>query len=192
MISYLHSYVNDRPDTDWNTCGTAAIATIADYWGRNPYSLSRKESDGRDGLWYWDDGEAIDAIKNGGFGPDVVFGWGTTGGRIVDALKSYNLSASVYYSGAFSWGWENLWSFLKSYVNGNRPVPVMLDLGAINGPSWAIHWAIAYKVDGERVYLGNCPWNSKPLINDFLNAWHCWYLPFGFNHCGVYSYRPLS
>jgi len=79
MISYLHSYVNDRPDTDWNTCGTAAIATIADYWGRNPYSLSRKESDGRDGLWYWDDGEAIDAIKNGGFGPDVVFGWGTTG-----------------------------------------------------------------------------------------------------------------
>ena len=39
MINYLHCYVNDRPQ-DWNTCGTAAIATITDYWGRNPYGLT--------------------------------------------------------------------------------------------------------------------------------------------------------
>jgi len=186
MINYLHCYVNDRPDVDWNTCGIAAIATIADYWGKNPYSLSRREFDWHNGLWYWDDGEAIDAIINGGFGPDVVFGWGTTGGRIVDALKSYGLNPSVGYSGFASWGWENLWSSLKSYVNANRPVPVMVDLGAINGPWWTVHWPIVYKVDSERVYLGNCPWNPKPLINDFLSAWHCWYLPYGFNHCGVY------
>ena len=88
MINYLHCYANSRPDVDWNTCGTAAIATIADYWGKNPYNLARKEIDWNNSRWYWDDGEAIDAIINGGFGPDVVFGWGTTGGRIVDALRS--------------------------------------------------------------------------------------------------------
>ena len=104
MISYLHCYVNDRPNVDWNTCGQAAIATISDYWGRNPYGLPRVERDGWNGRYYWDDGQAIDAIKNGGFGPDVVFGWGTTGGRVRDALRSYGLNAVVGHSGAFSWG----------------------------------------------------------------------------------------
>src|SRR5256885_10615663 len=39
-----------------------------------------------------------DAVKNGGYGADVIFGWGTTGGRIRDALGSYGLNASVGYS----------------------------------------------------------------------------------------------
>ncbi len=99
MINYLHSYVNDRPDRlehlrnsgDRHYRGLLGTESV---W---PFA---KESDGRDGLWYWDDGEAIDAIKNGGFGPDVVFGWGTTGGRIADALKSYGLSASVFIRGS--------------------------------------------------------------------------------------------
>jgi hypothetical protein len=185
VIGYLHSYVNDR-SSDWNTCGQAAIGTITDYWGRNPYGLLRREYDPSNRLWYWDDGEIIDRVKAGGYGPDVVFGWGTTGGRVRDALRSYGLNASVGYSGFFSWGWQNLWSSLQSYVNWNRPVPVMLDLGAIGGPSFGVHWAIAYRVDGGRVYLGNCSWNPSPTVNDFLNAWHCWFLPYGFNHCGVY------
>ena len=186
MIPYLHSYVNSRPNVDWNTCGTAAIATISDYWGRNPYGLSRTVYDWRTGRYYWNDGQAIDAIKNAGFSPDVVFGWGTTGGRIRDALRSYGLNASVGYSGFFSWGWENLWQSLQNYLYWNRPVPVMIDLGAIGGPAWGVHWAIAYKIDGGRIYLGNCGWNPSPPVNDFLNAWHCWFLPYGFNHCAVY------
>jgi hypothetical protein len=147
MINYLHCYVNDRPE-DWNTCGTAAIATITDYWGRNPYGLWRREFDWRNGRWYWDDGEAIDRIKNGGFGPDVVFGWGTTGGRVAEALRSYGIGASVGYSGIFSWGWENLWSSLQNYLFWNRPVPVMIDLGAIVGTEIALQPA---KVVGEGV-----------------------------------------
>lgn len=79
-ISYLHCYVNSRPNVDWNTCGQAATATITDYWRRNPYGLPRDTRDGYNGLYYWNDGRAIDAIKAGGFGPDVAFGLGTTGG----------------------------------------------------------------------------------------------------------------
>jgi hypothetical protein len=157
MINYLHCYANDRPDVDWNTCGQAAIATITDYWGLNPYGLARPEVDPTNNLYYWDDGVAIDAIVNGGYGSDVVFSWGTTGGRIKDALKNYGLSPSVGYSGFASHGWEGLWHAVQDYASVNRPVPVMVDLGGIGGPSWTVHWAIAYKVDGGRVFLGNCP-----------------------------------
>jgi len=43
---------------------------------------------------------------------------------------------------------------------------------------------LGHRLQGRqwRVYLGNCPWNPRPLINDFLTAWHCWFLPYGFNH----------
>lgn len=186
MISYVHCYVNSRPNVDWNTCGQAAIATISDYWGKDPYGLPRSEYDPRDERHYWDDGQAIDAIVNGGLGPDVVFGWGTTGGRIVDALRSYGLYASVGYSGFFSSGWENLWHALQNYLNYNHPVPVLVDVGALGGPWWLAHWAIAYRILDGRVWLGACPWNGAPHVNQFLSAWHCWYLPYGFNHCAVY------
>jgi hypothetical protein len=65
MINYLHCYRNYRPNVNWNTCGQAAIATITDYWGRNPYNLDRPVRDGIDGLYYWDDGQAVDATKSG-------------------------------------------------------------------------------------------------------------------------------
>ena len=188
-IDYLHCYVNDRPDVDWNTCGQAAIATIADYWGKNPYTLPRVERDWRNGRYYWDDGQAIDAIKDGGYGPDVAFGLGTTGGRIRDALRAYLLWAEVGNSGLGFWGWEDQWRKLRSYLANNRPVPVIVDLGLLapgRGLDWLHHWAIAHKIAGGRVYLGACPWNSTPTESAFLSAWQCRALPWGFNHCGVY------
>ncbi|CAA9553506.1 MAG: hypothetical protein AVDCRST_MAG73-3020 [uncultured Thermomicrobiales bacterium] len=185
-IGYLHCYVNSRPDLDWNTCGQAAVATIADYWGKNPYNLARAERDGRNGLWYWDDGEAIDAVKDGGFGPDVVFGWGTTGGRIRDALRAYRLWAEVGHSGAFFWGWEDQWRKLRSYLANNRPVPVLVDMGRLGGSAFVHHWAIAYRIADGRVYLGNCSRNPAPTESQFLSAWQSPALPYGFNHCGVY------
>jgi hypothetical protein len=51
MIGYLHCYRNSRPGVDWNTCGQAAISTIADYWGRNPYGLPRNTRDSSNGLY---------------------------------------------------------------------------------------------------------------------------------------------
>ncbi len=185
-ISYLHCYVNSRPNVDWSTCGQTATATITDYWRRNPYGLPRDTRDWYNGLYYWNDGRAIDAIKAGGFGPDVAFGLGTTGGRIRDALRSYGLNANVGHSGAFFWGWENQWSALRNYLAYNRPVPVILDLGLMGGPAWSHHWAIAYRYANGRVYLGACPWNSSPTESQFLSAWRCRALPYGFNHCGVY------
>ena len=186
----LHLYAeisNYRPDVDWNTCGQAAIATITDYWGRNPYNLPRTKRDPINYLYYWDDGQAIDAVINGGFGPDVPYGFGTTGFRIREALASYRLDAFVGFSGSYGQGWQVQWQGLQDYLAGNHPVPVMIDLGAISDAWWTVHWAIAYKIADDRVYLGNCPWNPAPATADFLRAWACWFLPPTFNHCGVYA-----
>lgn len=194
-ITYMHCYVNARRDVDWNTCGQAAIATISDYHGRNPAnywpkgpSLPREKQDPRNGLWYWDDGKAIDVVKGSGYGPDVAFGLGTSGGRIRDALVKYGLSRTTTgHSGAFSWGWEFQWDRLRAYLSVNRPVPVIVDLGQMGGPGWLHHWAIAYRYANARVYLGACPWNEAPTEREFLSAWHSSSLPYGFNHCGVYT-----
>lgn len=181
QLTSFHAYVNSRPEVDWNTCGQAAIASITDYHGLNPYNLPRVGQ-------YWDDGQAIDAIINGGFGPDVVFGWGTTGGRIRDALNSYGLNASVGFSGLFSSGWQDQWQSLNSYVLQDLPVPVLVDVGALGGSWWTAHWPIVYRIEGGYVYLGNPIGSSVVDESTFLSAWNCWFLPYGFNHCGVYCY----
>jgi hypothetical protein len=67
QLTSFHAYVNLRPDVDWNTCNQAAIVGITDYHALNPYNLPRVGQ-------YWDDGAAIDAVINGGFGSDVLFG----------------------------------------------------------------------------------------------------------------------
>jgi hypothetical protein len=187
MIDYLHCYCNCRQGVDWNTCGQAAIATITDYWGLDPYGLPRTALDPNNNLYYWDDGQAIDTIIAGGYGSDVPYGFGTTGFRVSEALASYGLNASVGFSGPYGQGWEGLWQTLQDYLAGNRPVPVMIDLGAISDSWWTVHWAIAYKIADDRVYLGNCPWNPSPATADFLWAWRCWYLPPTFNFCAVYA-----
>jgi hypothetical protein len=182
QLESFHAYQNNRPEVDWNTCGQAAIASITDFHGQNPYNLPRVGA-------YWDDGAAIDAIINGGYGPDVVFGWGTTGGRITDALRSYGLHADVGYSGLSSAGWQDQWNTLRSYVEQRLPVPVLLDLGSFpGGPWWTAHWAVAYRIEEGQVYLGNCGWAPVTDERTFLSAWHAWFLPYGFNHCAVYAY----
>ena len=185
-LENFHAYRNYRSGVDWNTCGQAAIASIADFHGRDPYSLPRPNT-GNDGRQHWNDGQIIDTIVAAGYGPDVVFGWGTTGGRIRDALSSYGRTASVGHSGLFSAGWKELWNNLRGYVRAGLPVPVLIDLGALpGGPSWTAHWPIVHAIRDGRVHLGNCSW--APVVDEstFLRAWHCWFLPYGFNHCAVY------
>ena len=69
QLTSFHAYVNSRPNVDWNTCGQAAIASITECNALNPYNLPRVGQ-------YWDERAAIDAVINGGFGSDVLFGWG--------------------------------------------------------------------------------------------------------------------
>src|SRR5215207_7684167 len=59
-IDYLHSYHSSRPRVDWNRCGQAAVATLLDYHGLNPYGLNKPIYDENDGHRHWANGEIID------------------------------------------------------------------------------------------------------------------------------------
>jgi hypothetical protein len=190
IVEYIHCYRNYRWEVDWNTCGQAAIATMVDFWGLDPWGLPRPRYDWMNGRYFWDDGAAIDAVRND-FPPDVVFGLGTTGGTIRNALEYYGLgNAAVAWSGIFSTGWQDRWRELQNYLAWGYPVPVLVDCGALGGPWYTAHWAIAHKVADNRVHLGAMGGiGSSPTIDEFLHAWQCSFLPAGFNHCGVYSFR---
>lgn len=180
----FHAYGN----SDWNTCGQAAIATMLDYHRRDPFQLPR-DTPGVDGALHWDSSAAIDKLKEVGWGPDVVFGFGTTGGRISDALRYFGLQNTyVEHSALFSGGWEDLWDKLQYFLRElDTPVPVLIDLGAIGGKWYTAHWPIACGMGpSDEVYLANCPWRPVVDKDTFLHAWHCGFLPLGFNHCAVY------
>jgi hypothetical protein len=184
-LQSFYAYANSRNPQDWNTCGQAAIASITDFHYKNPYSLPRSW----DG--HWDEGAIVDAIIAGGFGPDVIFGWGTTPGRISSALSSYGLNARTGCSGFLFDDWQGQWnSLLECVYHMATPTPVLVDLGLLGGPAWTCHWPIAWRMDytstGMLIYLANCPWAPQVSESQFLDAWACRQLPIGLNHAGVY------
>lgn len=183
-LAAIHAYENSRPSKDWNTCGQAAIGTMLDFFGLNPYGLEC-EPQGDSGC-HWNNGDIIDALISDGCGPDNPFGLGTSVTGVARALQKHGLDATPSYSGFLLSGWEQLWEQLQSYVAAGIPVPVIIDLGVIGGPQFTIHWAIAYRIEARKVFLGNCGY--KPVVpeDQFLRAWACGFLPYRFNHCGVY------
>ncbi|WP_139177148.1 RICIN domain-containing protein [Geodermatophilus siccatus] len=180
----FHAYRNTRPDIDWNTCGQAAIATIIDFHRIDPFGLPRNAAG------HWDDGAIIDAIINDGQGPDVVFGWGTTPGRIAEALGRYGCIAKAVCFPPVDIGlWRAVaFSQLAEALNRNLPVPVLVDLGRLNGTAFTFHWPVAYKLENGRVHLGNMAssWNATPNLVEFVDAWTAWPLP-GYHLCAVYA-----
>jgi hypothetical protein len=157
-----------------------------DFFGKDPYGLPRTKNVG--GSYYWDAGQAIDAVKAAGFGPDVVFGWGTTANRIQNALKGCGLDAAESFKpGPFVQldlpiPFESAWARLQTALAADTPVPVLIDL-----EGFMFHWAVAYKIASGKIYLGNCPWNPSPTKEQFRLMWLCRGLPWGFNYAAVYA-----
>lgn len=190
-LSSFFAYVNSRPGKDWNTCGQAAVASMVDFHGKD-LQLPR----GSDG--HWADGQAIDKVIDSGFGSDVVFGWGTSPGRIQAALQHFGVAAEGRSSGLFFSGWTTEWNRLLAYVYYSAiPVPVLVDMGALGasayGAHWPILWSMQYSSSGMLMHLANWSgsWNSLPIPSEkFLEAWACRHLPYGYNHAAVYTGRP--
>ncbi|HEY3291566.1 MAG TPA: hypothetical protein VGK87_15655, partial [Anaerolineae bacterium] len=101
-------------------------------------------------------------------------------------LQQWGLHAEAAYSGFLFQGWQHIWDSLQQYVNAGIPVPVMIHLGDIGGPMFTAHWAIVYRIDEGKVFLGNCGWAPQVSIDHFQVAWQCRFLPYTFNHCGVF------
>jgi hypothetical protein len=189
-LTSFFAYVNSRPNVDWNTCGQAAVASMVDFYGKD---LGIPKSGA-----HWPHGAAIDRVKAVGFGPDVIFGWGTTPNRIRDALNHFGVPAQAHSSGLFFSGWPTLWNRLLAYVYYSAiPVPVLVDMGMLGGSAFGAHWPILWKMEysstGMRLTLGNWSqsWMSQPIPSErFLEAWACRHLPLGFNHAAIYTGTP--
>jgi hypothetical protein len=191
-LASFYSYINSRPGVDWNTCGQAAIASMLDFYGRD-LGLQR----GPNG--HWDAGAAIDKVKGDGYGPDAPFGWGSTPGRIRDALQHYGVPASTGSSGFFFSGWAEQWNRLLAYVYYSAiPIPVLIDTGAVGGPAfgghWTILWKMQYSTSGMLLYFGSwgSGWMSQPVpVETFLQAWAARHLPNDtLHHAAVYTGTP--
>ncbi len=183
---YLHSYYGSRPVVDFNKCGQAAIATVLDYYGLDPYGLERPVYDANDGRYHWRDGQIIDQIKER-FPPDNFFGlFGTTGTQIANALAYAGLETCVAYSADAGTGGE-IWKEVKRWANEGFPVVVIVDRGKLGGRPFAAHWAVVHKVVGSRVHLANSKGTPVAPESRFLRAFRCRFMPSQFNHCAVFS-----
>ena len=172
---------------DWNRCGQAAVATMLDYHGLDPYGLPKPVYDALDCRYHWDDGEIIDSIKEE-FPPDHVLGlFGTTAGRIRDALASAGLEAHTASSRRVSEG-RRIWEDVKRSAAAGLPVIVIMDVGKLGGRPFTAHWGVLYKVEHSTVHLANTGMSRVPE-ELFLRAFRCRFMLPTFNHCAVFC-RP--
>jgi hypothetical protein len=185
----LHSYHSSRPRVDWNRCGQAAVATLLDYHGRDPYGLKKPIFDEKDGRYHWVDGEIIDRICED-FPPNHLFGlFGTTPGQLVEALRFAGLKASWAASTNKGEARQKIWEEIKRSIEAGLPVIVTMDMGKLGGRPLTAHWGVIYRIEDSNVHLANTKNITTVPEARFLRAFKCWFMLPRFHHCAVFA-RP--
>jgi hypothetical protein len=184
----LHSYHSSRPRVDWNRCGQAAVATLLDYYGLDPYGLSKPIYDENDGHRHWADGEIIDRICED-FPPNHLFGlFGTTPGQLGKVLRYAGLEASWVASTNTGKGRQQVWEEVKRSVEARLPVIVSMDMGQLGGHPLSAHWGVIYRVGDSYVHLANTKDITIVPEGRFLRAFEGWFMLPRFHHCAVFAY----
>jgi len=187
-VSYLHSYDSSRRWRDFNACGQAAVATLLDYHDLNPYGLEKSIYDPGDGRHHWENDLVIDRIR-AEFPPDYFGGlFGTTPGRLAEALTAAGLQATASWSSDPAEGLR-IWRKAKEWICAGFPVIAIVDRGKLGGRPFAAHWAVVYRVADSVTRLA-CTKNVAAVSEDqFLKAFACGFMPSTFNHATVFC-RP--
>jgi hypothetical protein len=190
-IGYLHSYHSSRPRVDWNRCGQAAVATLLDYHGLDPYGLNKPNYDENDGRHHWSDGEIIDRICED-FTPDHLFGlFGTTPRQLENALRSAGLEASWIASTNKGKQRQQIWEEVRRSVKVRLPVIVAMDMGKLGGRPLSAHWGVIYRLEDSNVHLANTRNITVVPEMRFLRAFECWFMLPRFHYCAVFA-RPKT
>lgn len=201
--SYLRSYFNDPPRTAKNVCGQAAIAAMLDFHQVHRLTVERTEYDDADGRIHWPNSEAINAVW-AHYPPDCLFGFaGTSPGRIVEALRSWGLSAEGLQPGD-ELGRQQLWQRVEDHVGSGLPVITIVNRSKVvarHDPATLInrlrnrlpmaHWAIVHKVDDLHAYVANVHQGrpreptrvSKGCYRGAMDEW--WMDLLGFRHYAI-------
>ncbi len=184
-LDYLHSYFSSRRPRDWNRCGQAAVATLLDYHGREPYSLDRPVFDPRDGGHHWNDADIIDRVV-ADHPPDHLFGLlGTTGERISRALDDSGLTTLVAATTSPTEG-RCLFERIRKSLARGEPVITIVDRGKLGGRPFAPHWAVVYGAGETGVRLANTSGVSVVPYEQFMKAFRCSFMPASLRHCAIF------
>jgi hypothetical protein len=187
----LHSYHSSRPRAAWNGCGQAAVATLLDYHGLDPYGLKKPIYDEKDRRHHWTSDEIIGRIREE-FPPNHLFGlFGTKPGQLVKALRSAGLEASWSAAQNEGEGRQKIWKEVRRSVESDLPVIVMMDMGKLGGRPLSAHWGVVYWIEDSTVHLANT--KNVAMVPEplFLRAFACWFMPGRFHYCGVFA-RPKT
>jgi hypothetical protein len=195
-LPFLYSYDNLQGDAGNNSCGQGAMATMADYYGKNPYNLprqtlSRMIGDPQPG-YHFDGQQLVSAIYRQfppSFGiPGFPSNWKMTVREDFHrAFGAWGIGCQEGYKGALDNG-DNVRSSLQLWLQ-RRPAIVLMDMSAFPGGSATeLHWAPAFAYDNNAIWL-SC-WGSNPQAGglfavpwaSFMKSWWCGMLPYP-NNC---------
>ena len=187
----MHSYHSSRLRVDWNRCGQAAVATLLDYYGLDPYGLNKPNYDEKDGRRHWADGEIVDRICED-FPPNHLFGlFGTTPSQLEKALRFADLEANWAASMNKGKGRQKIWEEVKRSVEAGLPVIVTMGMGKLGGPPLTAHWGVIYRIEDSNVHLANAKNITMVPEARFLRAFKSWFMLPRFHHCAVFA-RPKT
>lgn len=193
----LVSYNNLAASPD-NTCGQAALATLADFYGRDQFAHNKLQRKLRPdqlqkkreynqwmqtGKLHYEN-EPFVGLVHKLFPPDF--------------LPPINMSTRETLMGAFKKlgiRYQEHWPdvagdratakrALLDYFRGNfaqrrwAPVLVLLDMLKLwPGGPFKLHWGVVHGVAREGVLIAS--WHKSEWFawEPFLDAWHCWFLP---------------
>jgi hypothetical protein len=168
----------------YNTCGQAVIGSFVDFNNKNPFNLQRTVQ-GLDNKPHYDNAQFIGRIFNE-FGPNYPFINGVTVREtIINACKKYGLNCNEYYPAAFSNGVDSRNELTNWIAKYRHPVAVLVDSGTniFSKPqAYTLHWCIVYAYDNEGVYIATWEKSFKVNWQTFMDAWHCWWLPYPNNY----------
>lgn len=189
-IPYYYAYDNYSQSPD-NTCGQAVIASAVDYFGINPYKLQKRA--GADGRYHFIPDEILGNVYRD-FGPNwPVMNTVTVRETIMAAFSRYGLKSSEAYPPAFSNG-EDAKEWITEWISKYRlPVIVLLDQGSkmfgSNIKNFTPHWCTVFAYDNT--YVSVATWEEIITVSwqDFMDAWHCWFLPYPNNYYALHVWK---
>ncbi len=182
LAQSFYSYSNLKTQEN-ETCGQAALATLLDYFGLNPFNLPRLR--GQDGRPHFENETFVGALVRR-YPPAKILSFRcTTPEQIENALLECGLHCERSAPDAYSDGQESR-AELTDWIRKHRlPVLTLLDMPKLwpeHYKAYTLHWGVIYSVGASGVAMAS--WHQNWAIEwpRFMASWHCGGLWAGLNY----------